>query len=243
MNDDDNKSMPAYDGKAKAAEALGHPIFYYGDAEKAKKFASVRQLVCGDMTVDEVGFYLNSPSRPSLRDGDKASEFFSKTYFYSGSYAMANLYKPIRESKFGAKTVGEVMRLLVTDEDFFDCFLVVGVPRAAVAGYRHVPPADDFRFVPACNGDEKAKDFFSHPIFYFGNEHAADVYAFVREEDFGDKSVYELTGPCRSYSELEKIFKRVGINRGIQIIQYHPAYAYVFASPFFRWSKTESEES
>jgi hypothetical protein len=240
--DEDSMSMPAYDGNAKAAEVFGHPFFYDGDVEKARKLASVRQLVFGDMTVREVGFYNNSHP-PTLRDGDKASDFFSKTYFYSGSYAMADLYKPIREAKFGAKTVGEVMRQLVTDKDFFDCFLVVGVPRAAVSGYRRVPPVDDFRFVPSCNGNEKAKDFFSHPIFYGGNEHAADIYAFLREDLFGDKSVYELTGSCTSFEELEKIFRPAGIKRGIQIIQYHPAYAYVFASPFFRWSKTESEES
>jgi hypothetical protein len=236
---DENK-LPPYVSGAKAAEALGHPYFYGGDAKLAELLGPIRHFVLGDMTVGEMG-YFSGTLPPRLDDEARASNFFASGYFYGGNDAMARLYQPIREEKFGMKTVGEVMRPLVTEGDFFDCFLMVGVPRAAVGSYRRGPPADNYRFVPSCNGDEKAKDFFSHPLFYYWNEYAAELYAEYRNHLFGDKSVYEFTRSYQSYEELETIFAGVGIRRGIQIIQYHPTYAGIFSSPFFVGSDSDSK--
>jgi hypothetical protein len=163
---DDNK-LPPYVSGAKAAEALGHPYFYGGDADVAKLFAPVRHHLLGNLTVDDVRYFVETLP-PKREDDTRASNFFASEYFYRGSDTMARLYQPIREEKFGTKTVGEVMRPLVTDEEYYDCFLTVGVHREAVRSYRGTPPVDDFRFMFPCTGDEKAKDFFSHPLFYFG---------------------------------------------------------------------------
>jgi hypothetical protein len=236
------KMFPKYDHFAKASELIGHPFFYDGDAVLAKVFAPIRQHIYGDQTFGEAT-YCETMGLPPLDNSAKAADFFSQSYFYRDNYHNERLYKPIREEKFGTKTVGEVLKLLLTEEDYFDCFLAVGIPRVAVSGYRQVPLASDFRLVPSCNGDEKAKDFFSHPSFYFGNDYAADLYADARNYLFGDKSVYELTQSCRSYRELEKIFTAAGIRRGIQIIQYHPAYAYVFSAPFFSCGTSTSKNN
>jgi hypothetical protein len=223
---------PKYKHSAKASELIGHPFFYDYDADLAKLFAPIRQHIYGDQTFGEAT-YCETMGLSPLDDGANAAGFFENDYFYRGNYREERLYRPIREEKFGTKTVGELLKMLLTEEDYFDCFLAVGIPRVAVSGYRQVPPASDFRLVPSCNGDDKAKDFFSHPSFYFGNEYAADLYADARNYLFGDKSVYELTQSCRSYRELEKIFTSVGIHRGVQIIQYHPTYAAFFSAPFF----------
>jgi hypothetical protein len=238
----DDTERPKYKHDANAAEFLGHPYFYSGDADLATVFAPIRQHTLGGQTLEEALYYQNW-GLPRLDYSAKAADFFSQSYFYRGNYRVEDLYKSIREEKFGTKTVGEVLKQLLNEEEYFDFFVGLGIPRAAVSQYRRVPPADDFRFVPSCNGDEKAMEFFSHPFFYFGNSYAADVYANVRKHLFGDKSIHEVTQPCRSYRDLEKIFISVGIHRGIQIIQYHPAYAYVFSAPFFSEDNPESKES
>jgi hypothetical protein len=226
------REFPTYNGSARASEFFGHPYFYNFDVDLEKVFAPIRQHIYGDLTFEEA-IYCESMGLPRLDYSARAADFFANDYFYRGNYHKERLYKPIREEKFGTKTVGEVLKELLTERAFFDCFLSVGIPRVAVHRYCQSPPANDFRLVPSCNGDEKAEEFFSHPTFYFGNDYAADLYADARKYFFGDKSVYELTQSCRSYRELEKIFTSAGIHRGIQIIQYHPAYAAFFSSSFF----------
>jgi hypothetical protein len=237
-----DNEFPKYNSTAKAAEFLGHPYFYSGDADLAKLLAPIRELKFGDQTFEEALYYLNM-GLPQLDHSAKAIDFFSQSYFYRGNYRMEELYKPIRKEKYGSKTVGEVLKMLLTEQEYFDFFVSVGVPREAVCQYRQVPSADNLRYVPTVNGDEKAKEFFSHPLFYYGNEYAADLYADIRNHLFGEKSIHEVTQPCRSYRDLEKIFISVGIHRGIQIIQYHPAYAYVFSAPFFSENNPENNES
>jgi hypothetical protein len=236
----DANEMPAYDGQGKAAEVFGHPYYYDGDSDQANEYAPIRQFVFGDLTVGELSYCRNA-NHPDYDNDAAAVDFFSHHHFYKGNRAMADLYALIRQEKFGTRTVGEVIQRLPSTKAYVECFQSVGIWRAAVGCYASVPPSDDFGYVPSSGGDEAAKDFFAHRYFYYGNQFAADAYAFVRNQHFGDKSVFEVTGPCESYEDLRRVFGKVGIDIGIQIIQYHPKYANIFSSSFFRAANLADE--
>jgi hypothetical protein len=233
--------MPVYDGNANAAEVFGNPYFYDGDSTRAKLFAPIRQYLLGDLTVHEVGYYWDA-GHPAYDADALAVDFFAKSYFYRGRRSTAELYAPVRQEKFGSRTVGEVMQQLGSTRKYFEKFQSVGIPREAVAPFRRALPSDNFKYVPSCHGDAKAKDFFADCFFYYGSEYTAGIYSVARNHWFGDKSVFDVTGPCESYEDLNRVFKPVGIDIGVQILQYHPHYANIFSSSFFRVANLAHEE-
>jgi hypothetical protein len=141
VNVNDDNKLPVYNGRAKVAEALGHQCFYDCDAYLAKLAGPMRHF---GATIQRTS-HPDVTTRPAQPSG----------YFYRGSDTMAKLYQPVREEKIWYDT----------NDDSFDCFLMVVVPRAAVGNYRG-PPADNYRFVKMAT--RKPRIFFSHPLFSIG---------------------------------------------------------------------------